>query len=41
MIGQLDREKGIELCEGKGPQIAAVARTGSAGPGRLCQCACV
>ena len=28
VIGQLDREKRIELCEGKGPQIAAVARNG-------------
>ena len=26
VIGQLDREKRIELCEGKAPQIAAVAR---------------
>ena len=28
VIGQLDREKRIELCEGKAPQIAAVARNG-------------
>ena len=28
VIGQLDREKRIKLCEGKGPQIAAVTRNG-------------
>ena len=28
VIGQLDREKRIELCEGKAPQIAAVAKNG-------------
>ena len=28
VIGQLDREKRIELCEGKARQIAAVARNG-------------
>ena len=28
VIGQRDREKRIELCEGKGPLIAAVARNG-------------
>ena len=28
VIGQLVREKRIELCEGKAPQIAAVARNG-------------
>ena len=28
VIGQLDREKRIELCERKPPQIAAVARNG-------------
>ena len=26
VIGQLDREKRIELCEGKAPQIVAVER---------------
>ena len=26
VIGQLDREKRINLCEGKVPQVAAVAR---------------
>ena len=28
VIGQRDREKGIKLCEGKAPLIAAVARNG-------------
>ena len=28
VIGQLDKEKRIELCEGKAPQIATVARNG-------------
>ena len=31
VIGQLDREKRIELCEGRAPQIAAVARNGGYG----------